>query len=88
MESCINQQPTNIAFNWKIHLKFQVHYIKVPVPIRVYGVFECFNQPTKNPKVIYKQILTEVVFYLITLHPEITITHTSTKVVPEGSNVV
>ena len=52
MENCIHQQPTNISFNWKIHLKFQVHYIKVPVPIRVYGVVECFNQPTKNPKVL------------------------------------
>ena len=35
MERFINQQPTNITFSWKDHLKFEDHYMKVPVPIRV-----------------------------------------------------
>ena len=50
---CINQQPTNITFRWKDHLKFQDNFMKIPLPIRVYADFECINQPanesTGNP---------------------------------------
>ena len=28
--------------------------MKVPVPIRVDADFECFNQPQKEPKVLFK----------------------------------
>ena len=39
IERCINQQPTNITFSWKNHLKFEDYHMKVPVPIRVYADF-------------------------------------------------
>ena len=39
--------------------------MKVPVPIRVYADFECNNQPTDDPKVLFKQIPIAVGFYLI-----------------------
>ena len=65
MEKCINQQPTNITFSWKDHLKFEDHHMKVPVTIRVYADFECINQPTNNPNVLYKQIPIAVGYYLI-----------------------
>ena len=39
--------------------------MKIPLPIRVYADFECFNQPQKDPKVLFKQILIAVGFYLI-----------------------
>ena len=64
------QQPTNITFSWKDHLKFEDYHMKVPVPIRVYADFECINQPTDipkgDPKVLYKQIPIAVGFYQIT----------------------
>ena len=50
MERCINQQPTNITFSWKDHLKFEDHYMKVPVTKRVYADFECINQPQNTAK--------------------------------------
>ena len=67
------QQPTNIKFSWKDHLKFEDYHMKVPVPIRVYADFECINQPTDDreaavamaPKVLFKQIPIAVGFYLI-----------------------
>ena len=65
MERCINQQPTNITFSWKDHLKFEHYHMKVPVPIRVYADFECINQPQKDPKVLFKQIPIAVGFYVI-----------------------
>ena len=65
IERCINQQPTNITFTWKDHLKFEDYYMKVPVPIRVYADFECINQPQKDPKVLFKQIPIAVGFYVI-----------------------
>ena len=65
MERCINQQPTNITFSWKDHLKFEDYHMKVPVPIRVYADFECINQPQKDPKVLFKQIPIAVGFYVI-----------------------
>ena len=40
--------------------------MKIPLPIRVYAVFECINQPTNNSNVLYKQIAIAVGFYLIT----------------------
>ena len=39
--------------------------MKVPVPIRVYADFECINQPTDDPKVVFKLIPIAVGFYLI-----------------------
>ena len=62
------QQPTNITFSWKDHLKFDDCHMKVPVPKRVYADFECINQPTDDPnkfKVLFKQIPVAVGFYLI-----------------------
>ena len=63
---CINQQPTNITFSWKDHLKFEDNFMKIPRPIRVYADFECINQPTNHPKVLFKQFAIAVEFYLIT----------------------
>ena len=77
IDRCQKQQPTNITFSWKDHLKFDDYQMKVPVPIRVYADFECINhavsQPTNDheaavaiaPKVLYKQIPIGVGFYLI-----------------------
>ena len=69
IDSCQKQQPTNITFSWKDHLKFEDFHMKVPVPIRVYADFECINQPTDDreaaPKVLFKQIPIAVGFYLI-----------------------
>ena len=65
IDRCQKQQPTNITFSWKDHLKFEDYHMKVPVPIRVYADFECNNQPTDDPKVLFKQIPIAVGFYLI-----------------------
>ena len=69
IDRCQKQQPTNITFSWKDHLKFEDYHMKVPVPIRVYADFECINhavsQTTQNPKVLYQQIPIAVGFYLI-----------------------
>ena len=65
IERCINQQPTNITFSWKNHLKFEHYHMKLPVPIRVYADFECINQPQKDPKILFKQIPIAVGFYVI-----------------------
>ena len=75
---CINQQPTNLIFSWKDHLKFEDNFMKIPFPIRVYADFECIIQPTNestgdpngdstrnDQKVIFKQIPIAVGFYLI-----------------------
>ena len=62
---CINQQPTNITFSWKDHLKFEDNFMKIPLPIRVYADCECINHPTNLPKVLYKQIPIAVGLYLI-----------------------
>ena len=62
---CINQQPTNITFSWKHHLKFEDNFMKIPPPIRVYADFECINQTTQNPNVLFEQIPIAVGFYLI-----------------------
>ena len=65
MERCIKQQPTKICFSYKDHLKFEDYHMKVPVPIRVYADFECINQLTQNPKVLFKQIPIALGFYVI-----------------------
>ena len=39
IDRCQKQKPTNIKFSWKDHLKFEDHYMKVPVPIRLYADF-------------------------------------------------
>ena len=64
MERCINQQPTNITFSKKEHLKFEDHHLKLPLPIRVYADFEGINQPTDDPKVLFKQIPIAVGYYI------------------------
>ena len=72
-EGCQKQQPTNITFSWRDHLKFEEYHTKVPVPIRVHADFECIIQPTDDPKddreaapkVLFKQIPIAVGFYLI-----------------------
>ena len=69
IDRCQKQQPTKITFCWKDHLKFEDYHMKVPVPIRVYAVFECIYQPANDreaaPKVLFKQIPIAVGFYLI-----------------------
>ena len=65
IDRCQKQQPTNITFSGKDHLKFEDYHMKVPVPIRVYADFECINQPTDDPKGLCKQIPIAVGFYLI-----------------------
>ena len=65
IDRCQKQQPTNITFSWKDHLKFEDYHMKVPVPIRVYADFECNNLKSDIPKVLYKQIPIAVGFYLI-----------------------
>ena len=68
IDRCQKQQPTNITFSWKDHLKFEDYHMNVPVPIRVYADFECINPPTNDPnksKVIFRQIPIAVGFYLI-----------------------
>ena len=65
MERFVNQQPTKITFSWKDQLKFEDHYMKVKVPIKVYADFECINQPTNYPNVLYKQNPIAIGFYLI-----------------------
>ena len=56
IDRCQKQQPTNITFSWKDHLKFEDYHMKVPVPIRVYADFECINQQM-TPKVTPKYYL-------------------------------
>ena len=65
IDRCQKQQPNNITFSWKDHLKFEDYHMKVPVPIRVYADFECINQPTNDPKVLFKQTPIAVGFYQI-----------------------
>ena len=81
IDRCQKQQPTNITFSWKDHLKFEDYYMKVNVPIRVYADFECINQPQNDreaaseatptdksngdPNILFKQIPIAVGFYLI-----------------------
>ena len=74
---CQKQQPTNITFSWKDHIKFEDYHMSVPVPIRVYADFECIIQPQNDPtndrkaapidksKMLFKQIPIAVGFYLI-----------------------
>ena len=62
----IKQQPTDITFSWKDHLKFVDNFMKIPLPIIVYADFECIIQPTRNDsKVLIEQIPLAVGFYLI-----------------------
>ena len=77
IDRCQKQQPINITFSWKEHLKFEDYHMKVPVPIRVYADFESINQLQNDltddreaavanaPKVLFKQIPIAVGFYLI-----------------------
>ena len=65
IDRCQKQQPTNITFSWKDHLKFEDYHMKVPIPKRVFADFECINQPTDDPKVLFKQIPIAVGFYII-----------------------
>ena len=77
IDRCQKQQPTNITFSWKDHLKFEDYHMKVPIPVRVYADFECINQPAElrtndheaavaiAPKVLFKQIPIAVGFYII-----------------------
>ena len=65
IDRCQKQKSTNITFSYKDQLKFEDYHMKVPVPIRVYADFECINQPTDDPKVLFKQIPIAVGFYVI-----------------------
>ena len=65
IDRCQKQQPTNITFSWKDHLKFEDYHMKVPVPIRVYADFECIKLKSDIPKLLYKQIPIAVGFYII-----------------------
>ena len=68
IERCIYQKPTNIKFSYKDHLKFEDHYMKIPVSIRIYADFECINQyqnDSNQINILFKQIPIAVGFYLI-----------------------
>ena len=70
IDRCQKQQPTNITFSWKNHLKFEDNFMKIPLPFRVYADFESINHSADNPatataKVLFKQIPIAVGFYLI-----------------------
>ena len=39
IETCIKQQPANITFSWKDHLKLVDYHMKIPLPFRVYADF-------------------------------------------------
>ena len=65
IDRCQKQQPTNITFSWKDHLKFEDYHMKVPVPIRVYADFQCINLKSDISKVLFKQIPIAVGFYII-----------------------
>ena len=43
IDRCQKQKPTNITFSWKDQLKFEDYHMKIPLPIKVYAVFECNN---------------------------------------------
>ena len=65
---CQKQQPTNITFSWKDHLKYEDYHTALPLPFRVYADFDYINQPQNYPnnaKVLFKQIPIAVGFYLI-----------------------
>ena len=72
-DTCQKQQPTNITFSWKDHLKFEDNFMEIPLPIRVYADFECIIQPTQNtaklvlpdPRVLFKRSPIAVGLYLI-----------------------
>ena len=49
IDRCQKQQPTNITYSWKDHLKFEDYHMKNPVPIRVYADFECKNHAVSQP---------------------------------------
>ena len=40
IDRCQKQQPTNVIFSWKDHLKFEKNHMKVPVPKRVNADFD------------------------------------------------
>ena len=66
-DRCQKQKPTSIAFSYKDYLKFEDQQMKVPVPIRVYADFACFNPPQldpNNPNVFFIKIPYAVGFYL------------------------
>ena len=37
IDRCQKQKATNIAFSWKLHIKFGDHHMKILLPIRVYA---------------------------------------------------
>ena len=45
IDRCQKQQPTNITFNWKDHLKFEDYHMKVRIPIRVYADLNVLFNP-------------------------------------------
>ena len=55
-ERCIKQQPPKISSSWKNQVKFEDHYMKIPLPIEVYADFECFDQPQNDTEDLFKQI--------------------------------
>ena len=65
IDRCQKQKLTNITFSYKDQLKFEDYHMKVPLPITVYADFECINQLTDDPKVLFKQIPIAVGFYVI-----------------------
>ena len=34
------QEPNNVTSSWKDHLKFENHYMEIPLPVRVYADFD------------------------------------------------
>ena len=43
IDRCQKHKPTNITISYKDQLNFEDYHMKVPVPARVFAVFECIN---------------------------------------------
>ena len=46
IESCIKQKPAIIGFSWKDSIISEEHHMKLSLPFRVHGDFDCNIQPT------------------------------------------
>ena len=58
---------------------YEDYHMKGNVPKRVYADFECINQPTNNPNVLFKHNLIAVGFYLTSLPGSLCVTPSGNK---------
>ena len=49
IDRCQKQQPTNITFSWKDHLKFEDYHMKVPLPIKYMQISNVSINPQITP---------------------------------------